>query len=49
MLPESKSESLLHGPAGEAADRAWPLALAERACRCPARPVVTAAGAAGTE
>jgi hypothetical protein len=43
-----KSEwSLLHNPAGGAADRAWPLALAERARRCPARLVVTAAGAAG--
>jgi hypothetical protein len=29
-------------PAGDAADWAWPLAFAERACRCPARPVVTA-------
>jgi hypothetical protein len=28
-------------PAGDAADWAWPLAFAERACRCPARPVVT--------
>jgi len=28
------------GPAGDAADWAWPLALAERACCCPARPVV---------
>jgi hypothetical protein len=43
-----KSEwSLLHNPAGGAADRAWPLALAERARRCPARLVVTAIGAAG--
>jgi hypothetical protein len=30
------------GPAGDAAGWAWPLALAERACCCPARPVVTA-------
>ena len=30
------------GPAGDAAVWAWPLALAERACCCPARPVVTA-------
>jgi hypothetical protein len=43
-----KSESSLpHGLVGGAADWAWPLALAERAYRCPARPVVTAAGAAG--
>jgi hypothetical protein len=28
-------------PAGDAADWAWPLAFAERACCCPARPVVT--------
>ena len=29
-------------PAGKAAGRAWPLAFAGRACRYPARPVVTA-------
>ena len=29
-------------PPGNAAGRAWPLAFAERACRYPARPVVTA-------
>jgi hypothetical protein len=27
-------------PVGDAADWAWPLALDERACCCPARPVV---------
>jgi hypothetical protein len=38
-----KSESsLLHSLVGGVADWAWPLALAERACRCPARPAVTA-------
>jgi len=31
----------LCGPVGDAADWAWPLALAERGCCCPARPVVT--------
>jgi hypothetical protein len=28
------------GPAGDAADWAWPLAFAEHACCCPARPAV---------
>lgn len=32
---------LLYSPAGDGADWAWPLALAEHACCCPARPVVT--------
>jgi hypothetical protein len=31
---------LLCGPVGDTADWAWPLAFAERACCCPARPVV---------
>ena len=33
--------SALCCPAGDAAGWAWPLAFAERACCCPARPVVT--------
>ncbi len=38
-----KSEpSPLHSLVGDEADWAWPLAWAERACCCPARPVVTA-------
>lgn len=38
-----KSEaSPLHSLVGDAADWAWLLAWAERACCCPARPVVTA-------
>jgi len=32
---------LLYSPAGDGADWAWPLAFAEHACCCPARPVVT--------
>jgi hypothetical protein len=35
-------------PVGDAADWAWPLAFAERACCCPARPVVTAVMAPAT-
>jgi hypothetical protein len=31
----------LRSSLGDAADWVWPLALAERACCCPARPVVT--------